>query len=135
MSGSGVSTAARTGPGGSVTPVLRSSPVGSEARPGSIRTTARGEARSLLPRLVPAIRGRRGAKGPSKMTSRTLPEDVQTTRPRTPISLSKAGVSRSAKAIRIRHGGADQLFQAEVSCSVDLNPLQKGVHMSRFEEE
>ncbi len=64
----------------------------------------------------------------------TSTQDLQATRPHTPISLSKAGVSRSAKAIRIRHGGAEQLFQAEVQCSVDLNPLQKGVHMSRFEE-
>jgi GTP cyclohydrolase IV len=69
------------------------------------------------------------------MTSPAIHEDVQTTRPRTPISLSKAGVSRSAKAIRIRHDGSEQLFQAEVTCSVDLNPIQKGVHMSRFEEE
>jgi GTP cyclohydrolase IV len=64
----------------------------------------------------------------------TTAGDLQATRPRTTISLSKAGVSRSAKAIRIRHAGAEQLFQAEVQCSVDLNPLQKGVHMSRFEE-
>jgi GTP cyclohydrolase-4 len=61
-------------------------------------------------------------------------EDLQATRPPIPISLSKAGISRSAKAIRIRHDGAERLFQAEVQCSVDLNPLQKGVHMSRFEE-
>jgi len=68
-------------------------------------------------------------------TARTTPTpDLQAARPRTPISLSKSGVSRSAKAIRIRHNGAERLFQAEVQCSVDLNPLQKGVHMSRFEE-
>src|SRR5262249_15274770 len=72
---------------------------------------------------------------PGPMTSRAIQEDVETTRPGTSISLSKAGVSRSAKAIRIRHDGSEQLFQAEVSCSVDLNPIQKGVHMSRFEEE
>jgi GTP cyclohydrolase I/GTP cyclohydrolase-4 len=70
------------------------------------------------------------------MTSRTapLPEDLQQSRPRTLISLTKAGVTHSAKAIRIRHGGTEQLFQAEIECFADLHPLQKGVHMSRFEE-
>jgi GTP cyclohydrolase IV len=69
-------------------------------------------------------------------TRRTLPaEDLQESAPAAPISLSRAGVTRSAKAIRIRHDGAERLFQAEVACFVDLNPSQKGVHMSRFEEE
>jgi GTP cyclohydrolase I/GTP cyclohydrolase-4 len=69
-------------------------------------------------------------------TRRTLPaEDLQQSAPAAPISLSRAGVTRSAKAIRIRHDGAERLFQAEVACFVDLNPSQKGVHMSRFEEE
>ena len=63
-----------------------------------------------------------------------LPDDLQASLPSTPISLSKAGVTRSAKAIRIRHGDSEQLFHAEVECHVDLDPLQKGVHMSRFEE-
>jgi GTP cyclohydrolase I/GTP cyclohydrolase-4 len=43
-------------------------------------------------------------------------------------------VTRSAKSIRILHDGREQLFQADVTCAVDLNPEQKGVHMSRFEE-
>jgi GTP cyclohydrolase I/GTP cyclohydrolase-4 len=66
---------------------------------------------------------------------RTLPEDLQESTPTAPISLSRAGVTRSAKAIRIRHDGAERLFQAEIACFCDLNPSQKGVHMSRFEEE
>jgi len=61
-------------------------------------------------------------------------EDLQATRPDTAIGLSRVGVSRSAKAIRLRHGDGEQLFQAEISCLVDLDPSQKGVHMSRFEE-
>jgi GTP cyclohydrolase I/GTP cyclohydrolase-4 len=70
------------------------------------------------------------------MTSRptSVPEDLQAARPVTPIALSKAGVTRSAKAIRIRHGADEQLFQAQIECFADLGPLQKGVHMSRFEE-
>jgi GTP cyclohydrolase-4 len=68
------------------------------------------------------------------MTSRHLVEDLQAARPVTPLGLSRAGVSRSSKAIRIRHNGSERLFHAEVTCAVDLDPLQKGVHMSRFEE-
>jgi GTP cyclohydrolase IV len=61
-------------------------------------------------------------------------DDMQASRPRAPISLTRAGVTRSAKAIRIRNGGGEQLFQAEVACFSDLDPSRKGVHMSRFEE-
>lgn len=43
-------------------------------------------------------------------------------------------MTRSAKSIRITHGGDERLFHAEVECHVDLDPDQKGVHMSRFEE-
>jgi GTP cyclohydrolase-4 len=72
----------------------------------------------------------------AKMTSRAIlpAEDLQQSRPPAPISLSKAGVTRSAKAIRISHEGIERLFQAEIACYADLNPQQKGVHMSRFEE-
>lgn len=63
-----------------------------------------------------------------------LPEDLQATRPALPIGLSRVGVTRSAKAIRLRNGDAEQLFHADVTCLVDLDPHQKGVHMSRFEE-
>lgn len=65
---------------------------------------------------------------------RSVAEDLQETRPAAPISLTRAGVTRSAKAIRIRHEGAERLFQAEIACFCDLRAAQKGVHMSRFEE-
>ena len=68
-------------------------------------------------------------------TRRRLPEDLQESLPTAPISLTRVGVTRSAKAIRIRHDGAERLFHAELACFCDLNPAQKGVHMSRFEEE
>lgn len=67
-------------------------------------------------------------------TPGALPQDLQASQPNTPISLTKAGVTRSAKSIRITHGGDERLFHAEVECHVDLDPRQKGVHMSRFEE-
>jgi GTP cyclohydrolase I/GTP cyclohydrolase-4 len=38
------------------------------------------------------------------------------------------------KAIRISYGGAEKLIAAEIDCTVDLDPAQKGVHMSRFPE-
>ena len=62
-------------------------------------------------------------------------EDLQDTAPAIRIGLSGAGVSRSAKAIRISYGGIEHYMDAEVLCTVDLDPDQKGVHMSRFEEE
>ncbi|HWH14595.1 MAG TPA: GTP cyclohydrolase MptA [Miltoncostaeaceae bacterium] len=60
--------------------------------------------------------------------------DLQQSLPPAAISLTRAGVTRSAKAIRIGHGDGERLFQAEIQCFADLNPRQKGVHMSRFEE-
>jgi MptA/FolE2 family GTP cyclohydrolase len=38
------------------------------------------------------------------------------------------------KAVRLQHGGRDALVSAEIDCFVDLDPAQKGVHMSRFPE-
>ena len=67
-------------------------------------------------------------------TRRSIAEDLQDSSPPAPISLSRAGVTRSAKAIRIRYAGAERLYQAEVTCLCDLPAVQKGVHMSRFEE-
>ena len=68
------------------------------------------------------------------MTSHPLEfsEDLQDTSPATRIGLSRAGVSRSAKAIRLAFGGSEHYMDAEVECVVDLDPDQKGVHMSRF---
>ena len=60
--------------------------------------------------------------------------DVQARRPATRISLSRVGVTNVEKVIRIRANGQEQLFFAELECFVDLNPDQKGAHMSRFEE-
>ncbi|MDX6507079.1 MAG: cyclohydrolase [Gaiellaceae bacterium] len=51
-----------------------------------------------------------------------------------PLGLSRAGVRGVQKAIRISYGGAEKLIAAEIDCTVDLDPAQKGVHMSRFPE-
>ena len=50
------------------------------------------------------------------------------------IGLSRVGVTGVSKAIRLSHAGREKLIAAEIDCSVDLDPAQKGVHMSRFPE-
>ncbi|HEX5450261.1 MAG TPA: GTP cyclohydrolase MptA [Gaiellaceae bacterium] len=60
--------------------------------------------------------------------------DLQASVPEVQIGLTRAGVTGVQKAIRIRHEGHEKTFAAEISCTVDLDPAQKGVHMSRFPE-
>ncbi|MFL5885338.1 MAG: GTP cyclohydrolase MptA [Thermoleophilaceae bacterium] len=60
--------------------------------------------------------------------------DVQARRPTTHVSLSRVGVTGVRKVIRLAPEAGAQLFSAELECFVDLNPKQKGAHMSRFEE-
>src|SRR4051812_49708347 len=66
--------------------------------------------------------------------SRELLDDLQASTPEVRLGLSRAGVQGVAKAIRLRWGGAEKLVSAEIDCFVDLDPAQKGVHMSRFPE-
>jgi GTP cyclohydrolase-4 len=61
-------------------------------------------------------------------------EDLQASKPEVRVGLSRAGVSGVSKAIRIRYGEREKLIAAEIECTVDLDPAQKGVHMSRFPE-
>ncbi len=60
--------------------------------------------------------------------------DLQSSAPEVRIGLSRAGVRGVNKAIRLRRGPREKLVFAEISCSVDLDPAQRGVHMSRFPE-
>ncbi len=60
--------------------------------------------------------------------------DMQASAPDVRIGLTRAGVTGVQKAIRIRHEGHEKTFAAEISCTVDLDPSLKGVHMSRFSE-
>src|SRR3954454_3031212 len=60
--------------------------------------------------------------------------DMQASAPDVQLGLTRAGVTGVQKAIRIRHEGREKTFAAEISCTVDLDPAQKGVHMSRFPE-
>src|SRR5438093_12690157 len=61
-------------------------------------------------------------------------QDLQASPPDVQIGLSRAGVSGVRKAIRIRYGENEKLIAADIDCTVDLDPTQKGVHMSRFPE-
>jgi GTP cyclohydrolase IV len=63
-----------------------------------------------------------------------LTTDLQASTPEVRIGLSRAGVTGISKAIRIRYGEVEKLIAAELDCTVDLDPAQKGVHMSRFPE-
>jgi GTP cyclohydrolase I/GTP cyclohydrolase-4 len=60
--------------------------------------------------------------------------DMQASVPEIQIGLTRAGVTGVQKAIRIRHEGHEKTFAARIDCTVDLDPGQKGVHMSRFPE-
>jgi GTP cyclohydrolase-4 len=66
--------------------------------------------------------------------SRHLLDDVQASTPDVQLGLSRAGVRGLSKAIRLRWGQIERLVAAEIECTVDLDPAQKGVHMSRFPE-
>src|SRR5215208_1504818 len=65
---------------------------------------------------------------------RILDHDLQASKPDVRLGLSRAGVTGVSKAIRIRYGDTEKLIAAEIECTVDLDPAQKGVHMSRFPE-
>jgi GTP cyclohydrolase-4 len=60
--------------------------------------------------------------------------DLQASASDIPIGLSRVGVTGVQKAIRLSYGEAEKLISAEIDCTVDLEPEQKGVHMSRFPE-
>src|SRR5919205_3947679 len=63
-----------------------------------------------------------------------LTDDLQASAPEVRLGLSRAGVTGVSKAIRLSHAGEEKLIAAEIDATVDLDPAQKGVHMSRFPE-
>jgi GTP cyclohydrolase IV len=66
--------------------------------------------------------------------TRLLDDDLQASEPDVQLGLSRAGVIGASKAIRISYGGVEKQIAADIECTVDLDPSQKGVHMSRFPE-
>ncbi len=67
-------------------------------------------------------------------TTHRLLDDLQASPPEVRIGLSRAGVTGVQKAVRIGRGAQEKLIAATIDCTVDLDPSQKGVHMSRFPE-
>jgi GTP cyclohydrolase I/GTP cyclohydrolase-4 len=63
-----------------------------------------------------------------------LTGDLQASSPDVRLSLTRAGVTRVQKAVRVSHEGHQTVMAAEIECTVDLSHEQKGVHMSRFPE-
>jgi GTP cyclohydrolase-4 len=63
-----------------------------------------------------------------------LERDVQQIRPAVPVSLSRAGVTNLRRIMRIRDGGQDTPFYAQLDLFAYLDPGQAGVHMSRFND-
>jgi GTP cyclohydrolase-4 len=68
------------------------------------------------------------------MSDTTFKEDLQATQPEVHLALTRAGVTGVHKVIRIAHASTELLYYADIDCFVDLDPAQKGVHMSRFPE-
>ena len=64
----------------------------------------------------------------------TFTHDLQATAPDVRLALTRAGVTGVQKVIRIAHAGTELVYYADIDCFVDLDPDQKGVHMSRFPE-
>src|SRR5436309_3290183 len=60
--------------------------------------------------------------------------DLQAAAPEVALGLSSVGVTGVQKAVRIGRGRREKLIAATIDCTVDLDPQQKGVHMSRFPE-
>jgi GTP cyclohydrolase IV len=67
-------------------------------------------------------------------SARQLLDDLQASTPEVALGLSRAGVTGVQKAVRIGRGAREKLIAATIDCTVDLDPSQKGVHMSRFPE-
>jgi GTP cyclohydrolase I/GTP cyclohydrolase-4 len=67
-------------------------------------------------------------------TRRDIDLDLQAAAPDVPLALSRVGVTGVEKAIRVKHGAQERLIAAQIDCTVDLDPHQKGAHMSRFAE-
>src|SRR5947209_18962070 len=65
---------------------------------------------------------------------RTETPDLQAAAPEFALGLSSVGVTGVHKAVRIGRGRGEKLISARIDCTVDLDPRQKGVHMSRFPE-
>ncbi len=67
-------------------------------------------------------------------SARVAQPDLQAAAPEVALGLSRVGVTGVQKALRVGRGRREKLIAATIDCTVDLDPAQKGVHMSRFAE-
>jgi GTP cyclohydrolase-4 len=76
-----------------------------------------------------------GVKAYQGKLSKQPVKDVQESIPAINISLSRTGVTKLRRIIRITRNDKENLFYAELELFVDLDPKQMGVHMSRFSDD
>ncbi|MDR3575231.1 MAG: GTP cyclohydrolase MptA [Anaerolineaceae bacterium] len=98
-----------------------------EIAPAVIHPTLNLPIAELLKRI-----DRSGIKGLYGGLYDYLTKDVQESSPAVHVSLSRTGVTNLKRIIRIVQKGEENLFSAELDLFADLDPNQKGVHMSRF---
>ena len=70
----------------------------------------------------------------SQTETEIFANDLQAASPDVHLALTRAGVTGVHKVIRIAHAGSELVYYADIDAYVDLDPKQKGVHMSRFPE-
>src|SRR5947199_2288989 len=70
----------------------------------------------------------------SRAETEIFTNDLQAASPEVHLALTRAGVTGVHKVIRIAHAGTELVYYADIDAYVDLDPQQKGVHMSRFPE-
>ena len=70
----------------------------------------------------------------SQTETEIFANDLQAASPEVHLALTRAGVTGVHKVIRIAHAGSELVYYADIDAYVDLDPKQKGVHMSRFPE-
>ena len=86
----------------------------------------------IAPHLFPAE--------PSRAQLKKLPRSLhfnanrQEESPDVRLGLSRVGVSRVRRTLRLRIGGTDRVYNGEFTMVADLAPDKAGVHMSRFSE-
>ena len=73
-------------------------------------------------------------KAMSQTETSIFTNDLQAAEPEVSLALTRAGVTGVQKVIRIHHAGTELVYYADIDAFVDLDPQQKGVHMSRFPE-
>jgi len=100
-----------------------------EIAPDKVHPILKRTAAELLQQM-----GQEGVRKVERGLEMRFDRDIQEERPLIPASLSRVGITRVERIIRIANGGKDNLFWATIDLFAGLNPRQTGVHMSRFSD-